>query len=101
MIMRNGPDALAIPPAAETDPQAVEIARIWAAGGKQHVSLKTGIWNDPTAWGLLLVDLAKHVANAYEQTEGRDRNEVLRRIKHGFDIEWESPTDEAKGKMTN
>lgn len=90
---------LDIPPDAKSDPDAVEIARIWAANGKQHVCLRTGLWDDPFAWGIMLVDLAKHAANAYEQTEGRNRGEVLQRIKEGFEAEWQSPTDEATGQV--
>jgi hypothetical protein len=88
---------LEIPPNAKVAKDATEIARIWAAAGKQEVALRTDIWKDPAAWGLMLVDLAKHVANAYEQTEGRDRAEVLARIKAGFDAEWSSATDEPTG----
>lgn len=90
---------LLIPPAAESDPKSVEIARIWAAGGKQHVSMKTGLWKDPASWGLMLVDLARHVANAYTQSDGRDRDDVLRRIKEGFDAEWDHPTDRPTGTV--
>jgi hypothetical protein len=92
-------NSLSIPPAAEEDPNSIEIARIWAAGGKQHVTMQTGLWKDPGAWGLMLVDLARHAANAYYQTEGRDRDEVLRRIKAGFDAEWEFATSDAKGSI--
>lgn len=88
-------NALPIPPEAEADPKSIEIARVWAAGGGQHVTMKTGLWDDPAAWGLMLVDLARHAANAYAQTEGRDREDVLRRIKAGFDAEWNAPTDDA------
>jgi len=92
---------LDIPPAAQLDSEAVEIARIWVTGGRQEVCLRTGIWDDPAAWGILLVDLAKHVANAYEQGEGLQADEVLGRIRAGFDCEWESPTDRASGEIIN
>jgi len=46
----------------------------------------------------MLVDLAQHVANAYAQ-EGRSRDEVLKRIKEGFDAEWHAPTDEPQGQI--
>lgn len=84
---------LPIPPVAQSDSSAREIARVWIADGAQQVSLATGLWPDPGAWGLLLVDLANHVANSYEQSEGRDPAEVLARIRAAFDAEWEAPTD--------
>jgi hypothetical protein len=91
------PNELPIPPIAASDRDSQEIARIWAAHGSQHVALATGLWEDPAAWGIMLVDLAHHVANAYEQGAGLDRSEVLARIREGFDAEWESPTDAAQG----
>ena len=84
---------LPIPDAAKADTSARELARVWAAAGEQHVSLATGLWSDPGAWGLLMVDLARHVASAYEQSEGRDRLEVLARIRDAFDAEWQTPTE--------
>ncbi len=88
---------LSIPPAAASARESAEIARIWIADGREHVTLHALAWKDPAAWGLLLVDLAKHVANAYEQLEGRDRNQTLARIKDGFDAEWDHATDVPTG----
>ena len=90
---------LQIPPVAASDPKGLEIARVWAAAGRQHVCLRPELWEDPTAWGLMLVDLAKHVANAYEQTGKGKRDEVLAKIRQGFEIEWDHPTDEATGRL--
>jgi hypothetical protein len=90
---------LPIPEAAINDPRAIEMLRVWAAGGKQHVSLATGLWDDPANWGIMLVDLANHIANAYERSRGLNRAEVLRRLREGFDAEWSSPTDSPSGEM--
>jgi hypothetical protein len=90
---------LIVPPGAAAENNAVEMARVWHANGKQHVSLNAPGWKDPAAWGLLLVDVARHVADAYAKAEGRDSNEVLRRIRAGLDAEWESPTDKPKGSF--
>lgn len=73
--------------------RAMELVRIWIVDGKQQVSISGNLWDDPAAWGLMLVDLAKHVANAYAQT-GRNKEEVLDRIFKGFQAEYESETDE-------
>ena len=82
-----------IPPAALNDPNARELIRVWAASGKQHLSLATGLWNDPAAWGIMLVDLARHLARAYEQEQGFDREAALARIREGMDAEWSSDSD--------
>lgn len=90
---------LPVPPAAESAAQAIELARVWAADGAQHVTLETGVWADPGAWGLMLVDLARHVASAYEQAGTVSRADALARIREAFDAEWASPTDDPTGHM--
>jgi hypothetical protein len=72
----------------------MELASIWIVDKKQQVVLSGNLWDDPAAWGLMLVDIARHVANAYAD-QGRSRDEVLRRIRAAFDAEWEAPTDVA------
>ena len=49
--------------------------------------------------GFMLVDLARHVANAYEQTTGENCERVLQRIKDGFDAEWAKQTDTPNGGL--
>jgi hypothetical protein len=83
------------PPATAAVSDAIEVLRVWAAPGKPvHVALRT-TWKDPAAWGLMLVDLARHAAQAYER-DGHNRDEVLARIRAGLDAEWTSPTDSPK-----
>jgi hypothetical protein len=91
---------LVIPPAVMSDPRAVELARVWVAGGSQHVSIATSAWEDPAAWGLMLADLARHIARAYHEVEGRDPSAVLACIRSGFDAEWHHPTDDPVGGVT-
>lgn len=88
-----------MPDAVRRDPKAIEILRVWASNGKQHVSLNAGLWEDPANWGIMLVDLATHIANAFEQSNGMNHAAVLRRVKSGFDAEWGSPTDTPGGNL--
>lgn len=88
---------LPIPTAAMSDAKAIELIRAWASGGKQHISLATGVWNDPASWGIMLVDLAKHIANSYQVAQSVDRGQVLARIRAGFDAEWTHTTDTPQG----
>jgi hypothetical protein len=69
------------------------------ANDAQHVSLKVGVWEDPAAWGIMLADLARHVANAYQQDAGLDRNKTLQRIKDALNVELVSPTDDCPGQV--
>jgi len=91
--MRTG--ELPIPSQAVESESAFELLRVWVADGDQHVSMATEVWEDPAAWGIMLADLARHVANSYAQTEGKKKPDVLERIREGFDAEWSSPTDES------
>jgi hypothetical protein len=97
--MDTHPRQLPIPDSAVNDSRAVELLRVWAAAGKQHVSLATGLWHDPANWGIMLVDLANHIANAYEQADGMNRVTTLKRLRDGFDAEWETATDQPEGRI--
>lgn len=81
------------PPEAASDVAARELLRVWAASGQQHVSIAADAWEDPAAWGIMLVDLLKHVARAYEANSEISYASAVQRIKQGFDAEWEEPTD--------
>ncbi len=91
------PKQLPVPQAAIKDPNSVEIFRVWAVENTEHVSVNAGLWDEPAMYGVVLADLAKHIANAYKQKSNRDPRNALERIKAGFDAELESPTDTPKG----
>jgi len=90
----SGTNQLQIPAVAEGDSESFELLRVWIAHQGQHVSLRTDVWDDPAAWGIMLSDLARHVANSYQQEKGFDQNKTLQRIKATFDLELTSPTDD-------
>jgi len=80
------------PPIAQEN-GAFEILRVWGGNDlPQQFALNT-TWDDPAAWGLLLVDIARHTAKAYEHKGNITQQEALIRIKQLFDAEWEAPTD--------
>ena len=89
------------PPAAARDKASFELLRVWVAEQGQHVSLRSGAWEDPFAWGIVLADLARHIVNA-ESLHRKDLNEVafLERMLEGFQAEIDSPTDEPEGEIT-
>jgi Domain of unknown function (DUF5076) len=92
-------DQLRVPEAARTDAKSFELLRVWIAHHDQHISLRVGVWKEPEAWGMMLADLARHIAAAFEQSENRDATEVLAQIKAGFETEIQSPTDEVHGEL--
>jgi hypothetical protein len=83
---------LPIPEVVNDSADALEMARIWIVDGNQIVTLSPRLWTDPGAWGLMLVDLANHVAKAYE-ARGLNRSEALAAIQNAMHAEWSNPTD--------
>ena len=90
---------LPIPDPAKEDPKSFEILRVWMTKTGQYVILKPGVTKDPAGWGLVLADVMRHLANAYEQVEGRDRSRTFERIRAGLDAELSSPKDQPRGVL--
>ena len=67
----------------------------WA---KVEVTLQTA-HPDPAAWGIALVDLARHAAKAYALNGKLAEDAALARIKQAFDAEWSSPTYVPTGRL--
>lgn len=89
-----------IPEAARKDLKSIELLRVWSAGEQQHVSIRVGVWDDPAAWGLMLADLARHIANSYGKERGLDQPKTLDRIRAAMDAELASQTDEPWGQIS-
>jgi hypothetical protein len=88
------------PPATVKDRAAFELLRVWVADQGQHVSLQSGVWEDPFAWGIVLADLARHIVNAEAMARKHvDREAFFGRMLEGFQAEVESPTDEPEGEI--
>ncbi len=93
-------DALPIPAAASRDPRSLEVLRVWIANGEQHVALAFGMWEDAAAWGLLLADLARHIAEAHAQQDTDvDAEDFLERLRSGMEAELDGPTDDIEGSI--
>ena len=93
-------DELRIPPVAEEDPDSIEVLRVWVANQGQHVTIRTNVWTDPAAWGIVLADLLRHVANAYQQDKRLKFDRTVETIMKMFLAEMSSPTDHARGKIS-
>ena len=92
-----------IPEAALRDEDAVEMLRVWIAERKLHCSMKVGMYRETMnvpeekAWGTILADVARHVANALEAGYSTNADESLQKIRDSFINELGAPTSEAKG----
>lgn len=90
-------DQLRVPDPARTDPKSFELLRVWVAHQDQHISMRPGVWDDPGAWGMMLADLARHIANSLETYENLDAVEALESIRAAFEAELENPSDALAG----
>ena len=80
------------PPPMSENAGSFELLRVWSQpGGQQQVVLQIA-WEDPGAWGLLIVDVARHAAKAYAK-QGIPERQALDRILSLFRAEIASPTD--------
>ena len=84
-------DALMIPPTA-LEQGGVEVLRAAIVDGGLHVSLRRA-FDDPEAWGMLIADVARHVARIYATEDKFREEETLERIRALFNAEMDSPTD--------
>jgi hypothetical protein len=91
--------ALPPPPAAETTDDSVELIRAWLVDRRLQVTLSPKQFPDPVTWGILLADVATHVANTLHELDGIDRGELLEGIARAFVREMQRPTDAHTGEV--
>lgn len=90
---------LPIPPDARSDENAQEVVRAWIA----HEGLQCSLFVDGfgekelITWGILLTDIARHVANALHEARGWDPAETVSEIRRVFNAELDNPTANPSG----
>jgi Domain of unknown function (DUF5076) len=84
-------DALQIPPTA-LEQGGFEVLRAAIVDGALHVSLRRA-FDDPEAWGMLIADVARHIARIYAKEAGMREDEVLERVRAIFEAEMDAPSD--------
>ena len=96
-------DALGIPPAALRDTNALELARVWIAEQGLHCSLRVGLYagdgvsRETAAWGIILADLAGHVADALSAEGMGARTDLLDALTESFNTEMAAPSSRRTG----
>jgi hypothetical protein len=86
---------LAIPKVAAVDGASFELLRVWVAKQAQQITLRPGVWEDPSAWGVFLADLARSIVKIHaEQDEDLDAEAFLAALLEGFDTEIEDVLNE-------
>ena len=85
MTDAHEPDfALVTPSDVASDPQAVEIMRLWWSRGVPVMTLKPA-FNDPTKFGETLAQAARHMSRVYEMQRGMNAEESYRAILKGLE----------------
>jgi len=95
-------DSLPIPSAVKSDPRSMEMISVWIAKKELHTVLNIGVWhnqnrNEPDAWGILLADVIRHIAGAFEEQFGRDARETRIAVREALERELLDPTSEVRG----
>jgi len=80
------------PPPTVLEHGGMEVLRAAIVEGTLHVSLRRA-FNDPEAWGLLIADVARHVARIYATESNMPEEQTIERIRNMFDAEMDAPTD--------
>ena len=92
---------LAIPANVHSDKGARELIRAWIANNGLVCALSVDNFGDSerTTWGILLTDVARHVADALYQAKGWDKAETMKEIRRVFNAELDAPTAEPSGNL--
>jgi hypothetical protein len=92
-------EALAAPPTA-LEKGGTEILRAAIVDGGLHVSLLRA-FDDPQAWGMLIADIARHVARIYKAEDDLPEDQTIERIRGIFDAEMDAPSDPGSTSAIN
>jgi hypothetical protein len=105
MAKKRPAGELVIPPAALADERAVEMLRVWIANRGLHCSLNIGHWQphqgveEDLAWGRVLADAIRHIANALHAEHGTAPEETVRRVFKAMEVELGEPTTKHRGRF--
>jgi hypothetical protein len=95
--------ALDPPHTIKGDPKATEMLRLWAAHNKLNVAINIGCYeengrDEAAAWGIILADAARHVANAMHLRYGVPATLTISKIQNAFRVELTDPTSPIDGE---
>lgn len=84
--------------------KSVEMIRVWLANDQQHIVLNIGFWEDRgiderAAWGIILADMVRHIADAHHAEYGHDPAETAAIIRRSFEDEMGESTSDRLGQF--
>src|SRR3954466_11274982 len=92
-------ESLSVPPDA-LEKGGHEVLRASIVDGGVSVALRRS-FDDPFAWGVLLVDLARHAARIYALETDLSEDEAMAEIQRGIEAELSHPTDPGSTQAVN
>ena len=97
---------LVIPPAALRDEKSIQMLSAWIAEEGLHCTLNMGFFTacghkEATAWGILLADLIRHIANAQYEETGNSVSKTIQEVLVSLNEELDEPTSDAEGEFAN
>jgi Domain of unknown function (DUF5076) len=93
---------LVVPPAAQRDEQAVQMLSAWIADKGLHCTINIGFWQaqgrqEPAAWGILIADVVRHIANALRDQQGAAVDSTMEQLLESLHRELDDPTSATSG----
>ena len=93
---------LVIPQAAQRDANAVQMLSAWVAERGLHCTLNIGHFqahghNESSAWGILLADVVRHIANAMQSERGTAAESTVQEVVSALLAELDAPTSKTQG----
>lgn len=96
---KNAERFLAVPSEVVADAKAREVLRAWVANGGLVCALRPETWADVVAWGIVLADVTRHVANAVKDLRGDDPTATVTKMREAYNSELADPTAEPTGSF--
>jgi hypothetical protein len=93
-------NTLPIPPFVQ-EAGGTEVLRAFVDSGNGLSVMFQKAFDTPATWGVLLVDIARHVARGYAGGDSARETAALEEIRRLFDAEWDRPTDLGRTNVAN
>ena len=89
---------LPIPETSKRQERAIEVLRVWINGDSTMDASANPTFKDPAAWGVLLIDVARHLSRAYAQQTKVSEAEAFETMRQTLQGSWELRASVNKGK---
>jgi Domain of unknown function (DUF5076) len=91
---------LPVPPFVQ-EGGGTEVLRAFVDSGNGLSVMFQRAFETPETWGILLVDVARHVARGYAEGDALKERAAMAEIRRLFDAEWKRSTDLGETNVAN